>query len=90
MTTWYVPEGFALVPLEMTDAMMDAAEAVEEDWGGMPWREVWAEILAAAPVVKWQPKIGVEPGQQYTWTDEQKAEVAGKMSLLFGKPKEGE
>ena len=47
-TSPQVPEGFALVPVEPTDAMMDAAEACSDDWPRTTWAKAWAAMLDAA------------------------------------------
>jgi hypothetical protein len=44
-----IPESFALVPVEPTPAMMDAAEACSNDWPRTTWTAAWAAMLAAAP-----------------------------------------
>lgn len=42
-----VPEGWQLVPVEPTEAMLDMAQQAAAATGGFP--EVWAAMLAAAP-----------------------------------------
>lgn len=41
--------GWKLVPVELTNAMMDAAEAFSDDWPRTNWKWVWEAMLAATP-----------------------------------------
>lgn len=44
-----VAEGWKLVPVEPTEAMMDAAEACSDDWPRTTWSKAFAAMLAAVP-----------------------------------------
>lgn len=57
-----IPEGYALVPIEPTKEMLEAAQLADgdhgdhEDWLGFQWEmgmdQVWAAMLEAAKEVK--------------------------------------
>jgi hypothetical protein len=40
-------QDFVLVPVEPTEAMMDAAEACSDDWPRTTWKKAWAAMLNA-------------------------------------------
>jgi hypothetical protein len=63
-------EQWAHVPIEPTDAMMDAMEACSNDWPRTTWRKAWAAACAAAP----------KP------TDQEFVLVAGNRIPLSGSP----
>lgn len=44
-----VPPGYVLVPVEPTDAMIDAT------YHGQPLADIWHDMIAAAPSAKEQP-----------------------------------
>lgn len=46
------PEGYVLVPVELTDKMMDAAEGCWHEWPATTWIIAWNAMLAARPEVK--------------------------------------
>lgn len=42
--------GWQLVPVDPTPEMMDAVEALTDDWPRTTWEKAWAAMLAAAPL----------------------------------------
>ncbi len=54
-----LPCGWRLVPVEPTEAMLEAAN--EADRGMLPWAAQWSAMLAAAPVPASPPVVGKEP-----------------------------
>ena len=55
----YVPEGYALVPIEPTTEMREAFNEAQEEWDGGGYDSPdhqWAAMLSAAPMPNKEPK----------------------------------
>ena len=46
------PEGYVLVPVKMTEPMLDVMWRAEDDMRDSDMQSLWAELIAARPEVK--------------------------------------